>query len=260
MVKKTLFSRLNQPVQPVLALILIGLVGIGGISALVLRSSQKATSSPQQNRSQAVVIPTPLPTSKSTVPPTPVPHTTYASDNLGISFTYPIQVEALKFFTKEIGNKIYLYDNYSKESFNQPFSGTDAEFLKTIASGAKYVEVFHKDPADSLTEAIKKQFLQGYSLENCPIVPANLAKSSLNPARQYEQITTPIIPGSTMAEKLAEEKLCPPTYTDNRRAGILYFMMDPNHTDKFFFIKIGQDNILSGVGGGTWDATIKVLQ
>src|SRR5258708_12042339 len=106
---------------------------------------------------------------QNTLPPTstlsqkPVPHISYTSNNLGVRFTYPIQVGGvLKFFTREIGNRIYLYDNYNKESFNQPFSGTDADFLKSIAPVPFSVDVFTTHPQQSLPDPINQQLLTNY--------------------------------------------------------------------------------------------------
>ncbi len=172
---------------------------------------------------------------------------TFTSPNLGISFDYATGPNDQRVLVKQIGNKVYLYIDYTKKG--DPTTG-------------KFVEVFSKNPGDSLTEAVKKEFLQGYSSESCPIVPANLAKNTLNPARQYVQITVPVVSDGSMSKKLAEEKLCPPTYTYNRRTGLTYFMMDSSHPDKFVFFKIGQDNIWgaapSSTGFGlTWDQTLQ---
>ncbi len=172
---------------------------------------------------------------------------TFTSQGLGISFDYAAGPADQRVLVKQIGNKVYLYINYTKQ--DNPTSG-------------KFVEIFSKDPADSLTDAVKKQFLHGYSLDNCPILPANLAKNTLNPAREYVQITVPVVSDESMAKKLAKEKLCPATYTYNRRTGLAYFMMDPNHPDKFVFFKIGQDNFWgtppSSSGFGlTWDQTLR---
>jgi len=83
---------------------------------------------------------------------------TFTSSDLGISFTYngnsqwdgkPVQV-------KEIGNRVYLYAWDSN-----PEDG-------------RFVEVFPKDSNDSMTQAIIKQFLQGYSMQDCQVTAANL--------------------------------------------------------------------------------------
>ncbi len=199
---------------------------------------------------------TPPPT--STMSPKPVPHVTYTSNNLGVRFTYPIQVGGvLKFFTREIGNRIYLYDNYNKESFNQPFSGTDADFLKSIAPGALSVEVFTKDPQQSLADAIKQQFLSKYSGTNCFVHTASNGQPRLDALQQTAVIDFPGHSNLTREQLNASVAKCPNYVT---AYGASYFMMDPKHPGKLLFVTIGQYNILSGVGGLTWDRTITVLQ
>jgi hypothetical protein len=208
--------------------------------------------STENSSGEQVIIPTEIPT--PTRPPA-LP-ATYVSDKLGISFNYiPFIPNGIGqyFFTKEIGDTIYLY---WVPGVNQPYSGTDTEFLKTIVPDSKYVEVFSKDPDDTLTQAVTKRFLQGYSPEHCPIFPEKLPTGTLIPARQAVKISIPRIHYKSYADAYAAENLCPPIYTDWGH-GVAYFMMEPDHADKFVFFKIGQDNLPSGVWGmGTWDSSI----
>jgi len=199
---------------------------------------------------------TPPPTSTSSQKP--VPHVTYTSNNLGVRFTYPIQVGGvLKYFTREIGNRIYLYDNYDKVSFNQPFSGTDADFLKSIAPGAFSVEVFTKDPQQSLADAIKQQFLSKYPGTDCFVHTTSNGQLRLDESQQTAVIDFPHHSTLTHEQLSASVAKCPNYVT---AYGASYFMMDPKHPGKLLFVTIGQYNIPSGDGGGTWDRTIAVLQ
>src|SRR6266699_2991327 len=200
---------------------------------------------------------TPPPT--STLSPKPVPHVTYTSNNLGVRFTYPIQVGGvLKFFTREIGNRIYLYDNYSKESFNQPFPGTDAEFLKSIAPGAFSVEVITKDPQQSLADAIKQQFLTGYSATDCYVNTTRDGHPRGDESIQTAIIDFPHHSNQTREQLVASASKCS-KYVRSFDS-VNYFMMDPKHPSKLLFVKIGQYNIPSGEGGLTWDRSITVRQ
>ena len=199
---------------------------------------------------------TPPPT--STLSPKPVPHVTYTSNNLGVRFTYPIQVEALKFFTREIGNKIYLYDNYHKESFNHSFSGTDADFLKSIAPGAFSVEVITKDPQQSLADAIKQQFLTGYSATDCYVNTTRDGHPRGDESIQTAIIDFPHHSNQTREQLVASVSKCS-KYVRSFDS-VNYFMMDPKHPSKLLFVKIGQYNIPSGESGLTWDRSITVLQ
>lgn len=171
---------------------------------------------------------------------------TFTSKELGISFDYAAGVERQRVLVREKDNRVYLSIDF-KENFE--------------AQEHKFVEVFSKDPQDSLSEAVTKQFLQGYSLDNCPVQPVQFSK---NPSREYVQIATPFTPEKTYAEKMEAENLCPPLYTYNRRTGVVYFMADPSHPDKYVFFKIGQDQILgtlpSDRGGLTWDQTLKFTE
>jgi hypothetical protein len=192
----------------------------------------------------------PIPT-----PPPPAPHTTYTSDKLGISFTYLTVVsDRVRFFTREIGNIIYLY--YTPRS-NQEFSGSDAEFLQQIPGHGYSVEVFQKDPQQSIIDAIKLQFLTGYAETDCFVKPTRYGHP-----REDESYKTAVISFSRKNIQTREElnalvAKCPKYVT---ASGVSYFLMDPKHPDKLLFVTIGQSNIPSGVSGYSWDKTIKVLQ
>ena len=190
--------------------------------------------------------------------PTPLPHTTYTSSKLGISFAYiPVFPNGIGqyFFTKEIDDKIYLY---WVPGANQPFSGSDSEFLQTIAPGSKFVEVFNKDPQQSLTDAIKQQFLTEYAESDCFV---NIQRYSRPIAEESYQTAIIDFPHKSVHSRKQLETLVAkcPRYV-NSFDFVRYFMMDPKHPEKLLFVTIGQDNLPSGVGGSTWDKTIMVLQ
>src|SRR5260370_27739061 len=152
MVPKPQTLKLNQIARHVFpfVLLVVGLSVIVGVVAITASPKKVFQQTPQ----------TPIPTA-----PPPPPHITYTSDKLGISFTYINTVSGRQnFFTKEIGDTVYLYYNLAT---NQPFSGTDAEFLNTIPGHGYAVEVFNKDPQQSLQDAIKQQLLTGYSESDC---------------------------------------------------------------------------------------------
>ncbi|SRR6266568_1407075 len=192
-----------------------------------------------------------------TAAPTPLPETTYTSKALGISFNYiPFFPNGIGqyFFVKEIGNIIYLY---WEPGHNQPFSGSDAEFLRDIALGAKSIQVFTKDPQKSLTEGIQAQFLTGYSKNDCFANIQHYSRPVPEDSYQTAIIDFPRKAGHSRQQLEQLVAKCP-QYTDSFDS-IRYFMMDPAHSDKLLFVTIGQDN-LPAEGGGTWDRTIKVLK
>ncbi len=185
-----------------------------------------------------------------------IPHYSYTSDKLGISFTYISEVSGVqRFFTREIDDKVYLYYNFDKSSFNRPFPGIDSEFLTLVAPGAKYVQVFSKNPNQSLISAVKQQFLTGYSDSNCIVHETKHGQSRQDNSFQTAVIDVPHNKSQKREQVDAAISRCP-IYTTG--FGVNYFMMDPKHPSKLLFVKLGQDNIPSGSDGYTWDGTIKV--
>lgn len=174
---------------------------------------------------------------------------TFTSKSLGISFQYEGGIYKNPVFVKKIGNKVYLYLNYTgKEG---PTSG-------------KFVEVLSKNPKDSLSDAIKKQFLQGFSSTDCPIVSPKIDRRIINTSYKYAQISVPG-PFDGTVNLRNQAKLCPTTYTYNGVTGLAYFVMDPKHPNKYAFFKLGQSPILgappqsAGNFAKTWDLTLKFL-
>jgi hypothetical protein len=262
MAKKSLLSKLQQPVHPVHSIIIICLFVISGIIALVIRSNHYPVHPFRQNQFQTFRTVVPRPTDIPNITPiqAPASYTTYTSSKLGISFTYnsfsPIpNGNGQYFYISEIDDKIFLYENMKT---NKPFLGTDADFLTSIAPGSKYVEVFNKDPNQSLTDAIKQHFLAGYSQDDCIIKVNRYGHPREDETFQTASIILPVLPENNRAQLEALSNKCPKYSTP--LYGVSYFMMDPAHPSKFLFVVDGQDNLPSGVGGLTWDRTIMVLQ
>lgn len=191
--------------------------------------------------------------------PKPVPHTTYTSKNLGISFTYVPVLDngaGQYFYTKEIGDKVYIY---WQPGVSQPFSGSDDEFLQTIAPHAKYVEVLSKDPQVSLVDAIKQELLDGYSSTDCVVSDTSGNKyPKQNKLIQTAGVYATIPHGAKISNMQLRSLVAKcPSFADGP-TGTSYFMMDPKHPDKMLLIHLGQDNLPSGINGYTWDATITI--
>ena len=192
--------------------------------------------------------------SSPTPTPTPAPSKTFTSDKLGISFSYLTVISGRQnFFTKEIGDTVYLYYNLST---NQPFVGSDAEFLKTIPGHGYSVEVFTKDPQQALQDAIKQQFLTGHSENDCFVRTTRNGHPREDESFQTAIIDFPHHSNQTHAQLEASVAKCPYVKSFDDAS---YFMMDPKHSNKLLYVKLGQDNIPSGVNGSMWDATIKVF-
>jgi len=225
----------------VLTIFLIALAG--GISYLfyqnqLLKNQAYQTSSPAPSEI------TPSPTAQPTTPPVPYTENTtvpgqkkYVNPQLGISFLYLSSNQGSSFKTKEVANKVYVYDsNYDYDT-------------------GQYVEVFSKDPDQTFKQAIEETFLEGYSTDKC------IATSS--PASE-EYPSTYIqgnikVPGefTNIEEMSAKWQECPQPYTQTN--GISFFLMDQDHADKFVFFSIGQYAISAGASDLTWQDTIEFL-
>lgn len=169
---------------------------------------------------------------------------TFFSPSLGITFNYPnIYPPANKENIIEVlekGNKVYIYRKSSG-----------------IESG-QYVEVFFKEPRQTLEEVIKEKFLKNYSERDCFV-------KKLPPSKNFpSNFTRAII---TFPKVSSDDKnyspwiyaaKCPQNYTAFN--GVSFFAMDLNHPDKFFFFNIGQYAIMVDEEKGiSWEETFKVL-
>ena len=175
--------------------------------------------------------------------PSPVPYTTYTSQNLGISFSYITDSGVQKFFVKEIGDKIYLYASFGNRIQN-PEEG-------------KFVEVFSKNPQQSLEQAIKQQFLAGVSGNSCIVKNYSNGQARIDKSYQTVIISAVIPHNPNLSYSDVHSLIANCSQYAYQYDGVSYFMMDPKHPDKLLFLRIGQDDIPSGVGP-MWDGTITI--
>lgn len=181
-----------------------------------------------------------------TTGPTPVflPTKTFTSTNLGIRFHYRDIGDEKgniidRVFVKEAADKIYIYTKV----FN-PDQG-------------KYVEVVTKPVSQSITLAIKNQFLQGYSDQNCIITVDTLQRKYAPSTYIYATIW--------YINRFAVPHQCPDFIMSGN--SVRYFLMDTAHPNKLLFFNLGQDNFGSGIypdlhdpsGELTWDETIAYI-
>jgi hypothetical protein len=166
----------------------------------------------------------------------------FVSPKLGISFLYS-QIEGVpKILTKEEGDKIYIYAAYNYPGFDYHTS-------------SQYIEVFQKNPNDTLETAIKKIILAGYSERDCFVENYSNQYRTLPPNFTAVTISYPGWNGSDAINPNAAK--CPMPYTNT--SGIVYFLMDKNHPDKFVFLEIGQVPLPppAPIGTKTLDETIQ---
>ena len=201
-------------------------------------------SMPAKNEPQQANFPSPSPISTSPTPtvaaqPTNPNIKTFSSSDLGIRFSYKYKYDdGTTVNAKQIGNKVYVYSSNTKPEQGQ------------------YVEVFQKDPNDSLIAAINKKFMTSYSASDCLV--QNLDKVTtgtgvtLPSSYVFAEIATPG-PNDDLEAMSAKAAKCPTPYT--RTNGIAYFLMDKNHPSTFVFFSIGQ-YALDADNGKLWQDTI----
>lgn len=168
----------------------------------------------------------------------------YTSENLGISFIYVPTHSIITNYVKEIGNKIYVYNNLNDLDINDDYG--------------QYVEVFDKDPSLTLKEVVELKFLSGYSKEDCIAIEKDVRDRSEN----YQQVVIEV-PREfyTLGEYLAERDDCPLPYTAT--GGYMYFLMDENYPNRYVYISATMDPTMADLSDLedliTWDETITFI-
>lgn len=203
----------------VLVQILVVVILLGALGYFIYQNTQLKSLLPNK------VIPNPVPTSEAvnTSPkPSKTPNlngNTYTSESLGIEFDYATYLDAdktVKTLISETGSKIYVY----------------ASTLQSPSQGQS-IEVFAKEPKDSLKTAIEKRFLSGISKDDCFV---ETKTDSDNQNTIQATISYPW-PDKNEPKFLFGEK-CPENYKESN--GISYFEMDTNHPSSFIYVSIGQ--------------------
>lgn len=167
---------------------------------------------------------------------------TFTSPDLGIRFSYlEKQQTPGTMSTKQMGNKVYVYDT------------------KYPADQGQYVEVFTKEKGDTLETAIGKMFLKDYPPADCfaEKISDPVAKQAHPNSFVFAHITFPKSENFSMEELDAKSQKCPKGYTETN--GISYFLNDTNHPTQFVFFSIGQYAI-NGPNNTTWQNTIEFLK
>lgn len=221
----------------VILVVLILLTSLGAGYFVLKNSTQKPTPTPV-----AVATPTPTPS------PNPISSPTAGTDTL-----------------TDLGNNVAKFSSPTLGiSFNFVKSYSNGETMYATRSGSvvcvtsnqndcrqgQSVEIFSKKPSQSLSDAIKEQFLSGISENDC-FVTTSFGKTIIS----YPHNNNSDVPGwdSPAAQK------CPEKYRETN--GIRYFYLDPNTPDKFAFFDIGQYAIMGANDNKTpWQDTFKFTQ
>lgn len=233
----------------IVILLLVAILALGvlvsGIGFLVLqRSNQKSQPEP------TATIPTPTPEAEKITAPEEEElapgQKRYTSSELGVTFLYLENQNDQTVAVKEEGDKVYVY---IKEFITD---GKKDNYL-----GGQWIEIFSKDPSQSLEDAIKEKFLTGYRESDCFVSPYTSQSSSPYPS-SFETAVISYPPPTDESEPFwVNSEKCPAIYSKSN--GMAYFLMDKNNPDRFAYLSIGQYAILSDTDSG-WQNTVKFIQ
>lgn len=166
---------------------------------------------------------------------------TFASAQLGISFSYAPQIGGDPIATKQINNTVYVYDTAL------PY--TDGQS----------VQVLRKSASQSLQQAIGAIILNGYTPANCPIGPGIGASSAYPASYSAASVTYATTPDPNGGWPTADPANCPASYTIAPEGGMAYFLTDSKHPTRLLFVSIGLDAIAASTDPNShtlWQDTI----
>lgn len=151
---------------------------------------------------------------------------TFSSNVLGISLLYDPATTGIL----EQNSTVYIYSTGTT-----PLEG-------------QWIKYFNKSPEETFTQSIERQILVGFSTSTCTVKVTQL--------RDYEraEILYPE-PEDTSAPFWQRASECNDAYAKTN--GIRYFLYDPAHSDRFYFVSIGQYPIIA-TGTITWQDTISI--
>jgi hypothetical protein len=177
-------------------------------------------------------------TTTTEVLPTNVKH--FTSSKLGITFTYLTTAKDYKATVQEIGDKVYINTNVSTTN--------------PITSG-QWVQVFSKDPADTITQAITKRFLSDISTQDCFVTVQS--RTNISQTQSAAIIDWP----ATLIDDdnpFGDNSKCPKEY--QKTNGERYFLTDSQDPTKLLFFSIGQYAIQGWNDNyeTTWQQTLRM--
>lgn len=117
-----------------------------------------------------------------------------------------------------VGNRIYLTHE------NQDYHG------------APFIELFAKNPTDTIQQAIQKTVLAGYNLADCPIGPAAAPRGFVPVGWSAASITYAQLNGylGDAAPTNFDPSKCPEDYVSS--STVSYFEVDPAHPDVLIYL------------------------
>lgn len=214
----------------ILLFILIG-VGLYSSNPFMKQESSVVSISP----TTSIVTPSLFPTASPAISQVTVSKAEiFTSAKMGIRFRF-LREQAggdERINVSEEGNKIYVY----------PASLSPAQ--------GQFIEQFNKSTEQSLENAIRTQLLTGKDPNRCLISTQNIG------SMVRAEITFPSSNRESMDTFFADSDYCSKNYAQTN--GLRYFIYDPSHPEKYFFISIGQYPITADKDT-PWQETIEVI-
>ncbi len=168
----------------------------------------------------------------------------YYSEKLGVGFTYVPNASGTNFTiaVTETNNKLYVH-----KTTEAPETGQS-------------IEVFEKDAALTLEEGLRAHFLTKSDPKNC--FPKTLSTSLPN----YAAAGISYPPSDDPNNPSKNSDKCPAYYTDSSIGSFIqFFLMNKNVPNKFVFVRIGQEFIITdGTNKNgvpySWSHSIRILK
>lgn len=176
----------------------------------------------------------------------------FYSEKLGVGFTYaPLKEDPRSriLSIKEKDSKIAIIDQNSENLGDRIFENADAD-----------IEVFTKDPKDTLVRAISKELLTGVDSKKCFATKSTYGEQL--EGYIYAVISYAPTPGSDVVINNGIEN-CPKEAQSYaaRNDGIQFFLEDPKVPSKYVSLRIGQGAFAeSGTGNEGWERSLRILK
>ncbi len=165
----------------------------------------------------------------------------FTSDKLGITFTYLTTAKDYKATVQEVNDKVFINLNVSATN--------------PITNG-QWVQVFSKDPSDTLVQAITKRFLSGISVQDCFVTVQS--RTNISSTQSAAIIDWP----ATLIDEnnpFGDNSKCPKEY--QKTNGERYFLVDSQDSTKLLFFSIGQYAIMGlNDNSTTWQQTLRMTK
>lgn len=174
----------------------------------------------------------------------------FYSEKLGVGFTYSLP--------EDIPSNIYEISAVEKGN------GVALGYYEKGSTKSEWVnlEVFTKDPKDTLEQAITKELLSGIDSKKCFAQKHSDIDSLKEQQRQYNyaEIFYPVPTNGDVwfgGITNCPEKVQTYAATNGRQ----FFSEDPKVPSKYLFVRVGQESIASsGLGNEGWERSIRILK